>query len=334
MGVTFSRHYKEEWDTQVQKPEITSTTGVIQINTDTGGIHTVGTQFVSEGKVQMYSEHGDIKLEDLITERRIYESNSSLFGLDKSSTDQVYQDAVKTVVASKDNIDITAKNANIVLKNVDMITPATANLTAGQDVTITGTKLDNSIKTETDTFNLDIYGYRVIGKSEAPTSIDQMIENAAKSVGDSYDRVGQSNNDGERALNILNAGMDTLNLYNTILSATHNDRLVGELTDRLGVPNPAAPTVAVGMKHTETNVKYQTYGTGSIQVGNLNIQAGRNALIEGVPVVVKHDMNVNAQKFEQRGVNLEDSSKTTTVSAGATYDVATEKATGSVSILN
>lgn len=331
MGVKYKHHYKEEWDAQVQKPHITSTTGVIQINTDTGGIHSVGTEFVSRDKVQMYSESGNIKLEDLVTEHKVYESNSNFFGLSKNSTEAVYQDAVKTVVASKNNIDITAKNANIELKNVDMITPATANLTAGQDVTITGTKLDNRIKTESNDFTLDIYGFRVIGKSEAPTSIEDMIQHGAKSVGDSYDRIGQSNNDGERALNVLNAGMDTLNLYNSILSASSNERLVGEITDRLGVPNPAAPTVAVGLNHTETNVNYQTYGTGSIQVGNLNINAGKNVLIEGVPVVVKQDMNVNAEKFEQRGVNLDNSSSTTSISAGFTYDIATETATANVS---
>jgi hypothetical protein len=295
----FSSKHEKYYDTQVQKGAINSSDGKITLESE-NEIHCIATEFNSKEKVQIISDEGMVKLEDVVIDKRHESNSTSWFGLTSDNLKEKSSHSVKTTIASYDNVDIIARNGDVDLKNVSIKTPAKVEIT-GENVTVTGTVLNNQRIEERRDLSLAVFGHEIYN-SQGINNIDNIqssIDSNLQHVNNLFD--SSSNNKVETGLNLMNTSID---VYNTAASISNNG-LKSFISDTIGLPSSGKPLLSVGLTNTSSSQNYQTYGDGSIDAGELVVNAKNKATFEGNPVNVERDCEINAKVFTLKGVNLD-----------------------------
>ena len=292
----FSSKHEKYYDTQVQKAGISSTNGKIILESEKE-INCVATEFESKEKVTFISNESNVHLKDIVTEKRHEVKNTKWWGLTGNNLKESSSSAIETTIISNENFDIIAPNGDVNLKNVIIKTPAKAEFT-GKNVILEGTVLNNKRVEERTDLNFSLFGHEIYN-SQGVNNIDKM-QSSFNQTFQNVNNLFESNNALETGLNAMNAGIDT---YNAVANISNNG-VQTFISDTLDLPSPNKPYLSVGLSKTSSTQNYQTYGDGSIDVGELVINAKEKAIFEGIPVNVARECEINAKEFTQKGVNL------------------------------
>ena len=298
--------------TQVQKSTMGSSAGKMIINGGHEGIKVEGTDIASAQGTTMVSEK-KIEMLDLVTKKERISRQSSWWGLTHNNEQWHDESSVPTTLTSMENIKVVSTKDDIYMRSVEVSTPGQASF-EGNNVTMTVSKLQHEYSRETSGIDMSVFGQSVVN-SNAPQHAASMPFTNGETTINHVRELANSNGGVETAMNAVNTATSVANTANSVMEGVRNNDLLREGLKHFGVGD-IQPSVNATYTHEREKSSYQTSGVGSINVGDLSIKTRDKATLEGLPVNVARDMEVEAKEFVQKGLDLESHHKTRTESVG------------------
>ncbi|MDX1901195.1 MAG: tetratricopeptide repeat protein [Gammaproteobacteria bacterium] len=259
-----------EYKTQVQKPLIYSVKGSNTLLSPHGDIYTHSAGFSAGNSNYMYGKN--VILDGAIAQTILKKNTSNAFGADKSSSVQVHQTAIPTVVLSQNDLDMQAENT------IDAVNAA---FYGGGLLSMKAKNVNLSAPILTDYGRENSYGvsFDLPGLDDLE-SIDAPIA------------------DFNHLLHSSDAEETTANAWNVLNSSTH---AFNTASSAILSPSSLA-TAQVGFHHHSAHYTSQRVAENAgVHFGSLLIDADHVNFANGVPVVIDYDATIHAKTFTQSG---------------------------------
>lgn len=307
--------------TIVKGTEIHSNNGRNIFKIEKGGIKSVASTLFAKKGTDIYAS-GDIKLESLITQDRVYKyKRIAIFSNERGET---HESATPNIYGNNGNCRVHSYDGNVDARGAYFIGDGNLWIEAKKRIFLSRDILNHIINEKTFSLGFSMFGVNLWNTIRNGGSLWKAILSEDTTLNKINSLVG-SKKGLEFLVNGANLGIDLYNTFNSIARGIINENLGKEMLARykLGGKEGFNPKVTFSLTRTETKTKYQTLGIGGINVGgNVKLKAGEEIVLEnGVPVLCGKNMEIDTPKIHAYSAKLESSfnQESYGINVGATF---------------
>ncbi len=313
-----------EVTTTVKGSTVHSGRGANILCTENGGVESVATRFTSPGGTQVYARD-DVNLYSVKAGASIYDSKSSLWGLNKSTHTEYHEDSIPTLFYDNGVTRIVSSDGTIDARGALFIGEGDLEMEAKHRIKFGRDVLNHEITEKTRSVGVFVPGMGGYNASKNGGTWSDIVT-AEDATLAKLNRMSHSGSSEELLANCTNLGVDLYNTSNSVMRGLANDSLSGELLARYGLGGAEgfSPSITFSMTESKTSSKYQTLGSEGVdRGGNIKLKAGDGIDLEnGVRVHGSGDMDIDAPEILAHASGLHSSfdqrTKTESVSVTST----------------
>jgi hypothetical protein len=297
-----SHHHVVRLATEMQSATFASSHDRNILLTDSGESHQIiliAANLNSQLGTDLFADEGNVTLLDLITRNETYTDDDGFFHLTTHHRYELNESAESTRLVTLDPAGHTNIRTHVLtMRNPIIIAHGSLNEDVDSTITLPS-ELKHVIVDRTSGITLSLFGVNLID----PTADSHTFLPVSDPTATAVNQLLNSTHSAELGMNAANAAASTINSYHTVTAALNEGGFLIQLGQRYGLIPNMTPNPTIGFASAKTKITATNYAVGLLYANNLTINATQDATLAGIPVVVSHNMTVNAEHFSQSGVN-------------------------------